>query len=80
MKVEDRFNLPSPAKEDALREVIAWVFANEELEVIAKTLLSRDAIARGENPMTISKADCQDGDLLYRIAFNFEAEFNDALK
>ena len=78
MKVEERFNLASPEKEKALREVVAWVFENEEPEQIAASLLSRDAIARGEKPRELTEAECQEGDLLYLVAFNFEDAFNQA--
>lgn len=78
MSVEEMFSLPSPAKEIALREVIAWVFQNEEPEIIAYSLLSRDAICRGEKPKTITESDCQEGYLLYRVAFNFQEQFQKA--
>ena len=76
MNVKERFELESPEKEDALREVVAWVFENEEPEQIAETLLSRDADARGQKPKPITEDDCQEGELLYRVAFNFESAFN----
>lgn len=72
------FSLPSPAKEIALRKVVAWVIENEGLEQIAQSLLSRDAVCRGEKPKPITEAECFQEPLLYRVAFKFQEQFQKA--
>jgi len=76
MTVKEIFYLPSPEKEVRLKDVVRWVFENEDEDVIAHSLLSRDEICRGVAPPQLDLDECLENNTLYRIAFNFQEGYD----
>ena len=78
--VKEIFSLAPAQREEGLRRVVRWVFANEDPESISASLLSREEVCRGLSPRQLQLEDCLEGELLYRIAFNFEEPYNNQLQ